>query len=104
MLSNIIAFLSIIKAQAQAANYKNGSEVYFDLSEQALNHVIKLDFDACTGMHADVVGFWFTDGYNNTRTKLVGKKVGLTGGITVKLLRMSNLLALTSSSFFQLMP
>jgi hypothetical protein len=74
MLAIIIALFSTTKVQAQAANYEIAPQEYVDLSEQALSHVIKLDFDAWAGMLADDVEFWFPDGDNNTRTKLVGKK------------------------------
>ena len=70
----IIALFSTTKAQAQAANYEIAPQEYVDLSEKALSKVINLDFDAWAGMLADDVEFWFPDGDNNTRTKLVGKK------------------------------
>ena len=74
MLAIIIALLSNPNAQAQSANYEIAPQEYATLSEQALNRVVKLDFDAWAGMLADNVEFWFPDGDNNTRTKLVGKK------------------------------
>ena len=73
-LAIIIAVFSTTKAQAQAANYEIAPQEYVALSEKALSQVIKLDFDAWAGMLADDVEFWFPDGDNNTRTKLVGKK------------------------------
>jgi hypothetical protein len=69
-----IATFSFSNAQAQAANYEIAPQEYVDLSEKALSQVIKLDFDTWAGMLADDVEFWFPDGDNNTRTKLVGKK------------------------------
>jgi hypothetical protein len=74
MLAIIIALFSTPNAQAQSANYEIAPQEYVTLSEQALSHVVKLDFDAWAGMLADDVEFWFPDGDNNTRTKLVGKK------------------------------
>jgi hypothetical protein len=74
MLAIIIALFSTTKAQAQSANYEIAPQEYVTLSEQALSHVVNLDFDAWAGMLADDVEFWFPDGDNNTRTKLVGKK------------------------------
>jgi 3-phenylpropionate/cinnamic acid dioxygenase small subunit len=73
-LAIIIALFSTTKAQAQAANYEIAPQQYVDLSEKALSQVIKFDFDAWAGMLADDAEFWFPDGDNNTRTKLVGKK------------------------------
>jgi 3-phenylpropionate/cinnamic acid dioxygenase small subunit len=73
-LAIIIALFSTTKAQAQAANYEIAPQEYVDLSEKALSQVIKFDFDAWANMLADDVEFWFPDGDNNTRTKLVGKK------------------------------
>jgi hypothetical protein len=74
-LAIIIALFSVTNnAQAQAANYEIASQEYVDLSEKALSQVITFDFDAWAGMLADDVEFWFPDGDNNTRTKLVGKK------------------------------
>lgn len=70
----IIALFSTTKAHAQAANYEIAPQEYVTLSEKALSDVIKLDFDTWAGMLADDVEFWFPDGDNNTRTKLVGKK------------------------------
>jgi hypothetical protein len=71
----IIALFSVTNnAQAQAANYEIAPQEYVDLSEKALSQVIKFDFDAWADMLADDVEFWFPDGDNNTRTKLVGKK------------------------------
>jgi hypothetical protein len=71
----IIALFSVTNnAQAQPANYKIGKQEFVTLSEQALSHVIKFDFDAWAGMLADDVEFWFPDGDNSTRTKLIGKK------------------------------
>ena len=76
MLAIVIALFSTTKAkaQAQAANYEIAAQEFVDLSEKALNQVVMLDFDAWSGMLADDVEFWFPDGDNNTRTKLVGKK------------------------------
>ncbi len=73
-LAIIIALFSTTKAQAQSANYEIAPQEYVTLSEKALSDVIKLDFDAWAGMLSDDVEFWFPDGDNNTRTKLVGKK------------------------------
>jgi ketosteroid isomerase-like protein len=69
-----IATLSFTNTQAQQSNFEIAQQEYATLAEQALNHVIKLDFDAWADMLADDVEFWFPDGDNNTRTKLVGKK------------------------------
>lgn len=75
ILAIIIALFSTsTKVQAQAANYEIAPQEYVDLSEKALNQVIKFEFDAWAAMLADDVEFWFPDGDNNTRTKLVGKK------------------------------
>jgi len=46
---------------------------YAGLSEKALNHVAKFEFDAWGEMLADNVVFAFPDGDQNTRTKLEGK-------------------------------
>ncbi|MCU0444843.1 MAG: nuclear transport factor 2 family protein [Microscillaceae bacterium] len=69
-----IATLSFSNAQAQQSNFEVAPQEYADLSEKALNNLVKLDFDAWASMLADDVEFWFPDGDNNTRTKLVGKK------------------------------
>ncbi len=75
MLAIVIALFSTTKVQAQQqANFEVASQEYATLSEQALNHMVKLDFDAWANMLSDDVEFWFPDGDNNTRTKLVGKK------------------------------
>lgn len=74
MVAIMIAILSTTKAKAQASNYEIAAQEYVDLSEKALNQVVKLDFDTWAGMLSEDVEFWFPDGDNNTRTKLVGKK------------------------------
>ncbi len=74
MLAILIAIFTTIKAQAQAANYEIGSQEYVDISEQAAIHLVQLEFDAWATILADDIEFWFPDGDNNTRTKLVGKK------------------------------
>jgi hypothetical protein len=74
MLAIIIALFSTTKAQAQAANYEIGKQEYVDLSEKAASQIATLDFDSWTSFLADDVEFWFPDGDNSTRIKLVGKK------------------------------
>jgi len=46
---------------------------YAELSEKALNHIAKFEFDAWADMLADNVVYSFPDGDVNTRTKLEGK-------------------------------
>jgi hypothetical protein len=69
-----IATLNFTNAQAQQSNFEIAQQEYANLAEQALSHLVKLDFDAWANMLADDVEFWFPDGDSNTRTKLVGKK------------------------------
>ena len=46
---------------------------YAELSEKALNHIAKFEFDAWAEMLADNVVYSFPDGDVDTRTKLEGK-------------------------------
>lgn len=73
-LALAIATCSFATVQAQQANFEIAQQEYVTLAEQALNQMVKFDFDAWAGMLSDDVEFWFPDGDNNTRTKLVGKK------------------------------
>jgi len=66
-----------VKAEAPAAvtnpNFVIAPIEYAELSEKALNHIAKFEFDAWADMLADNVVYAFPDGDVDTRTKLEGK-------------------------------
>ena len=69
-----LAFSLSSKTFAQSANLEIAPQEYADLAEKAINHLVKLDFDAWGVMLADDVEYNFPDGDVSTRTKLLGKK------------------------------
>src|SRR5678815_5228567 len=66
-----------VKAETAAAvtnpNFVIAPIEYAELSEKALNHIAKFEFDAWADMLADNVVYAFPDGDVDTRTKLEGK-------------------------------
>lgn len=61
-------------ASEDQSNYEVASDRYSDLSDEALNRMSTLDFDAWGEMLADNVEYYFPDGDANTRTVLRGKQ------------------------------
>jgi ketosteroid isomerase-like protein len=62
-----------VKATVSNPNFEIAPIEYAALSEKALNHFAKFEYDAWAGMLADNVGYAFPDGDVATRTKLEGK-------------------------------
>ena len=56
------------------SNYEVASDRYSELSDEALNRMSSLDFDAWGELLADDVEYYFPDGDADTRTILRGKK------------------------------
>lgn len=61
------------QASTSDPNYDIASAAYSDLSEQAMNHMANLDFDAWGEMLDENVEYYFPDGDADTRTILKGK-------------------------------
>lgn len=59
---------------ADQSNYEVASERFSDLSDEALDRMSSLDFDAWGEMLAENVEYYFPDGDADTRTVLQGKK------------------------------
>jgi len=59
---------------ANQSNYEVASEKYSDLSDEALDRMSSLDFDAWGELLAENVEYYFPDGDADTRTILKGKQ------------------------------
>ena len=61
-------------AEAEEGVYSIASDDYVELTTTALEHLTSFDFESWGMLLADDVEYYFPDGDENTRTKLIGKE------------------------------